>query len=368
VKNIILLFMVLLVSTSAYCWHILGGEMNYKSLGGDNYQIKLKLYRDCTSTTPFDDPASITIYDNNNVLISTVSIGFPGASSLNYDTTLCSVFGICIESCEYITELNLPSIAGYYIIAYQRCCRNAAISNLADPQNTGLTIICMINQFAMENGNSSPEFIHYPAPNICLNEIYAFDHSAIDTDDDSLIYYLCTPLSGADAVNPQPVPAPPPPYAPIVFGASYSYLQPLGPSSSITIDSIDGSMQVSPAYLGSFLVGVCVEEYRGGNYLGSHLRDFEFMVGEYHVGVEAVNNKYHCSIFPNPTTSSLSILCAGISGVYLECYDVYGQIVFTTTLHSKFYEVNTEQWQSGIYFLHFRNEDELIYNTSVIVQ
>src|ERR1039457_2627722 len=47
-KCYLLLFFIL-VSMQAYSSHIVGGELSYDCLGGNNYRITLKLYRDCSN-------------------------------------------------------------------------------------------------------------------------------------------------------------------------------------------------------------------------------------------------------------------------------------------------------------------------------
>ncbi len=55
--------------------HIVGGELNYEKLSGDQYKITLKLYKDCgISIVPFDDPAGIYVYDGNNNIIDTLEL------------------------------------------------------------------------------------------------------------------------------------------------------------------------------------------------------------------------------------------------------------------------------------------------------
>ena len=46
-----------------YATHIVGGEMNYRCLGNNQYEIQLTVFRDCDTGIPdFDDPASIGIF------------------------------------------------------------------------------------------------------------------------------------------------------------------------------------------------------------------------------------------------------------------------------------------------------------------
>ncbi|MFM7812901.1 MAG: hypothetical protein ACKO66_00130, partial [Flavobacteriales bacterium] len=50
--------------------HVVGGEISYEYLGGTQYRITLKVYRDCGPTnvngTGFDENASIGIYLSGN--------------------------------------------------------------------------------------------------------------------------------------------------------------------------------------------------------------------------------------------------------------------------------------------------------------
>lgn len=68
--KVVVVFLVLFFSClfQLNATHIVGGEIFYNCLGGDNYQITLKVYRDCspnnTNGTQFDTPAPIGIYEN----------------------------------------------------------------------------------------------------------------------------------------------------------------------------------------------------------------------------------------------------------------------------------------------------------------
>ncbi|MCE2823708.1 MAG: hypothetical protein LW693_14975 [Saprospiraceae bacterium] len=46
--------------------HIVGGEITYRCLGGQTYQVQLTVYRDCyNGRPPFDDPAIVGVYEND---------------------------------------------------------------------------------------------------------------------------------------------------------------------------------------------------------------------------------------------------------------------------------------------------------------
>ena len=63
--RIILLLSILLACTMpAHATHIVGGELNYRCLGNNQYEISLTVYRDCFNGVPyFDNPAVIGIFD-----------------------------------------------------------------------------------------------------------------------------------------------------------------------------------------------------------------------------------------------------------------------------------------------------------------
>ena len=80
----LLLIVFLFINLNVFGSHIVGGEMYYDCLGGNQYRITLKLYRDCLSDgAPFDDPLPITIFDGNNIDIGGFEIDFPGSITLD---------------------------------------------------------------------------------------------------------------------------------------------------------------------------------------------------------------------------------------------------------------------------------------------
>ncbi|MGB3077249.1 MAG: hypothetical protein WBB36_18125, partial [Chitinophagales bacterium] len=234
-------------------WHIIGGEIYYTCLGNNNYEITLKIYRDCNSTTPFDDPAAVGIYNSTGLLQQTLLLPFPGASSVDPDVSdpcLQLPPGICVEEAIYKTVVNLPAIAGGYDISYQRCCRNNTIANLYDPANTGATFTTHIPGANIALCNSSPRFKNYPPIVICVDQNLEFDHSATDPNGDSLVYSLCTPLQGADATLPQPSPPPPGPYDPVIWQPPYNQNNQIGGNPVMTINSQTGLLKAFPTALG----------------------------------------------------------------------------------------------------------------------
>ena len=227
------------VAVSAWATHIIGGDMYYDHLGGNQYQVTLRLYRDCgpdnTNNTAFDASAQIAVFTANGALFTDVVVSDPGETvvpvTLN-DPCLTAPPSVCVRTTVYIHTFTLPPTPGGYTISYQRCCRTPAMVNLSGQQ--GLTCTITIPG-PPNNVNSSPRFNDYPPIALCLDQDMSFDHSATDPDGDQLVYGLCSPFQGADNINPAPL-AGPPPYDPVNWAAGYSGANPINSAPPIAID------------------------------------------------------------------------------------------------------------------------------------
>lgn len=290
----VILFILLMNSLGIKASHIIGGDIYYDYLGGNNYRFYVSLYRDCLSTgAAYDDPAYLAIYNQDNFLIQNVAIGFPGSTQLPVifnNPCVTPPNNICTEVATYVTTVNLPPAVGGYVISYQRCCRGPNIANLVNPDDTGITLTCRVpgvNTGA--NQNSSPRFTNYPPLLLCNNDDLIFDHSATDPDGDQLVYSLVAPFQGGGPPpNAQPNPASPPNYMPVIWNTGFSTANPLGPGATIAINSTTGLLTASPNLLGRFVVGIQVQEIRNGVVINQTVRDFIFQVFNCDLQLEAL--------------------------------------------------------------------------------
>ena len=124
----------LLVFLEARATHIVGGELNYKYLGSDKYEIRMTIYRDCyVGRVGFDDYASVGIFNASNVRLFTLQMLARDSGlvpPIIYDPCTVPPLDFCYKYCHYIDTINLPPLVGGYQISYQRCCRNQNILNL----------------------------------------------------------------------------------------------------------------------------------------------------------------------------------------------------------------------------------------------
>ena len=280
-KLYIILFALIVFGNKINATHIVGGELNYRHLGGFFYELKLTVYRDCyTGVPPFDDPASIGIFDQNNVLVQQLLVPFVSLDTLPgiiNDPCTQVPTDFCYEVTTYIDTVFLTPIPGGYQLAYQRCCRNENIINLVNPLAAGATYYAHVPDTSVVDNDSNPKFNNWPPPFICANKPLIFDHSATDYDGDSLVYGLYDPFHGADYNDPMPQPPYNPPYNPVLWQSNFSQSNMLG-GIPLSINSSTGLLTATPSILGYFVIGIVVKEYRNGILIGETYRDFQFIV------------------------------------------------------------------------------------------
>ncbi len=312
IRTLIFLLLAALVMTSntLNAEHLLGGEMTYECLGGDLFNIKLELYRDCTCPPGsncadyFDQQIFLYFADETGdwIEISTLdntayqSIEFDESTDetavgIEIDEAICpnELSDFCVKKGVYETLVSLPARENGYSVVFQRCCRNSDTKNLAFPEETGATFILHIPHESASECNNNSAFFNEPPPTyVCVNEAFSFDFSATDVDGDSLVYQLCTPFDGSNYDCPfiQPItPIPtcefgpyPYDYLPIEYAHPFTFDNPLNGTDSLsilTIDANNGNIKGTAQVAGRFVVGVSVSEYRDGVLIGTITRDFQ---------------------------------------------------------------------------------------------
>ncbi|NJO86717.1 MAG: hypothetical protein HC821_01175, partial [Lewinella sp.] len=314
----LLLACSLLLAFPLLARHIVGGEMTYECLGLDaaqpqnhRYRFTMIVYRDCSADgtnnqgAGFDsDPntpsapttGTVTIYLGNETipLITTIELAVPIVSQVLPDIgNPCLVVppGICVQRGDYVFEVSLPISTQPYTIVYQRCCRNPTITNLVNPDDVGASYFVTLTPDAQRLCNNSPVFDNFPPIVLCANELFELPMGATDADGDRLVYYLCSPVEGGgndltpgnpgdnntfDDVAPNPDRFPP--YASVFFRAPYTAQAPLGPGANFIYQDSTGLLSGSPPFLGQFVVGICIDEFRGDTLLSTTKREFQFNV------------------------------------------------------------------------------------------
>src|SRR5438552_3355151 len=91
-KKLLLLLCFPLFITTVNASHIIVGEMSYVYHGNNNYEITLKVYRDCfNGIPPFDNPAYIGIHDRTGGLVATLTTLIKQEDTLNVQTNCAAI-------------------------------------------------------------------------------------------------------------------------------------------------------------------------------------------------------------------------------------------------------------------------------------
>lgn len=320
-KSKLILGLLLLILTKAgFSTHLVGGEMSYRCLGNNQYEITLTIFRDdYYGQAPLDPSSRITIFNNsNNNVVRTEDINLSGGGGtilpLNANPCITNrPRDVRIEKGTYVKVITLaPNAAGYKVV-FQRCCRNNAVANI----NTDEGSTYVVNIPGTTPCNSSAVFNNQPPLFLCVNSKLEFDMSATDPDGDQLVYSICAPLQGLDAISPRICAfsqgcnieqAPPPPYDSVYYRDDFSSQKPLGLSSSISINPTTGLLTTVPRTQGLFVVGIQVQEIRNGVVINTSIRDFQFNVTNCSISssvpVVVTDNTPNSALQVNDTTFS----------------------------------------------------------------
>jgi hypothetical protein len=297
------LFLILALPVMAS--HIVGGEFELVYQSGNTYRLNLIIYFDLKNgriSPPLDLFADASIYSkSDNKLMTNVQLGYTISTDVLYTQAACSNGELLTTKIFYTALVTLDpntykDAQGYYVV-WQRCCRNYSITNIysQDPSTGGISagqtfymefppVVKDGKQFIDSTPNLFPPLNDYA----CVGRPYYVDFAGTDKDGDSLAYSMVTPLNTKSAASIPP--SSPAPYPDVQWrtdqGFNLSHIVKGNPDLKI---SRDGLLTATPQYVGLFVFGVKVEEFRNKIKIGETRRDFQLL---------AIN----CPIRIDPTT------------------------------------------------------------------
>lgn len=291
-KYLLLFFLSAVCVQDIYANHTKGGWMYYEYLGPGiidptklRYKIGLNLYIDCGSTL-IESTWNFSFFNGRSPynFIQDVSV----AAAPDYIINGCTLPGCypcitnvpsrCYKIINYETIVELNQSPDGYIVAKQRCCRVAGISNIQPPSTAyGATWTIKIpgsNDGPTAPLNASPVFIFNDTAVVCGDNPFTMNFNATDADGDSLSYSFIDALDGGAPPtpgSPNPPTASNPPYIPVPYIFPYSGTQPLG--SGVVINPVTGTISGIAPPNGEYVICVLVKEYRNGVYIGESRKE-----------------------------------------------------------------------------------------------
>lgn len=296
-KKLLILLLTVLSWTVTRAGHIAGGEMYYKYLGPGGtsttlkYEITLRLFRECnpppgqggTQIAPIPSSVTIGIFNNTSPAslfidrsvartnLEQISLSSPSACIVNAPQ-------VCYQVANYTLIIDLPLSTSGYVASFQTCCRTNGIANMAGT-SIGATYAATIPPTAGSNpvNNSSAVFQLKDTSLVCKDLNFTLDFSAVDPDNDSLAYAFCAAYDGGTAIDAGAIVPSRPPYNSISYNSSFSGSQPLG--NNVFINPKTGIISGQAPGAGSYVINVCVLEYKNGILLSIHRKDFTLKIG-----------------------------------------------------------------------------------------
>ncbi|MFT6166245.1 MAG: gliding motility-associated-like protein [Vicingaceae bacterium] len=208
-----LFFLFLFLGNSLFATHIMGGEITWECLNNGQYVFTLKVYRDCNGigynvnnialeAHNYPNAGNITLIPVSFFSVTDITPSCEGSPCATLRRSDPDIQG-AIE--EYVlksapTTLNGVPPATGWAFTWTSGNRNVAIDNINNASNFGITLRAIMFPYFGRNANlcfdSSPDFYQKPSTIICAGERFTYNHSAFDSDLDSLAYEWARPLEG----------------------------------------------------------------------------------------------------------------------------------------------------------------------------
>lgn len=297
-KTLIFLLLSLFISFSLKASHVMGGEITWKCQGV-NYVFELTFYRDCNGADVNTVSETIKVWNHasvNEIIVNFVSrtdisptctpvLGSPPPLSCGSGTSGGNGVG-AIEKVVYrsnpISLTGTPPTSGW-IFTFENFARSAAITNLVDPSNTGITIVAyMFQNMTSASGcvDNSPRFLQDPFLVSCAGSPYVYNMNPVDDDLDSLVIEFGHPLNnfGSGTFSPPTNPTE------LVFETGFSATSPT-PNTSFnagnipaTLNQTSGELKFTSFTTGNFVVKIIVKSYRQGVLIAQVEREMQLVV------------------------------------------------------------------------------------------
>ncbi|MBK9195923.1 MAG: hypothetical protein IPO17_13305 [Flavobacteriales bacterium] len=272
----LLLLAAALAPQRAQATHAMGGELSFECVGNDLYLVTLNFYRDCNGVAAPTGGADLQFNVRSTQCGANFNQSFQPAGVqiitpiCSFETDRCLSTGgtYGIEQHTYTATINLSAFANCsdWIVAWDLCCRNNAITSLVSPGGQQLYLEARLNNTVTPCDNS-PEFLTPPTPFYCVGQPISYNPGAIDVDGDSLAFQLVN-ARGVNGGN-------------LAYMGGYSFTQPIhnaGGAGAVVLNPVTGTLTCIPDIQQVAVVSYRVSEYRNGVLIGSTTRDIQFVV------------------------------------------------------------------------------------------
>jgi len=268
-KGMLLLLMV--IGDYAEASHNLAGQITYRYLSPNTYEIVLTTYTDPFARGVDRCNADIEIWGkqgNNFIKIHTIE-KIPRENGPNGSCSSPDKMGVFIRPkikkniYRTVYTFNGP---GSFALRYFDVARVDNVKNMNNSGATAFYVETLLFNNPFIGTNSSPQLLNDPLDDACTNRLWTHNPGALDPDGDSLSFSLIA----CQQYDPPTISAPIP---------VSNYQNPGNFGGSFTIDRETGLITWDkPIQTGVYNISILVEEFRNGRKLGFVIRDMAIFV------------------------------------------------------------------------------------------
>ncbi|MBL7778302.1 MAG: T9SS type A sorting domain-containing protein [Chitinophagales bacterium] len=348
-KNAILILTYCVLYITGKADHLVGGFISYTKMNDTTYTLNLTLYRDCSSSTPFDITTTSAVSQIEVGIFNSSFTQLEGIITINTPPIVTDagvddfynclpLINNCYEAAKYSQVFTVADDTSSYILAWGRCCTPDAF-NIYTPDGYGMLITATL----VPKNQHSPTITTKPLFGINIYQKDTIAISATDADADSLAYDLQNMYCAGSNQSPMV-------YANDLIGADtviwpngFYPTKPFGYNSSFFSPSA-GELECYVQVVGTYLVPFFVNEYRNGILIGRY--SFPVMVKASHCTTASLgeNKNKNIPIFLSQPKQIVTNEFTGTLGVYniegrliLEQYVTKNQIIDLINLKTGMY-------------------------------
>ena len=266
-RHLLLACILLLLTPSARATHVMGSDLGYRHIGGNDYVVTLTVFRDCSG---------IALAPWQVLEVSSAGCAITFADTLQFHASTevgpdcMGMLSTCqggqfpgLELEVFQDTITLPAACADWELRWSQCCRNGGIQNIVNSFSTGATNLALLDNLNAP-ANTSPVFQELAMPFVAMNGLHCLDNGAYDAEGDSLVFTMMAPLDEGGAAIP---------HAP-----GYTVADPFPTVNGHTFDPVTGNHCSEPSMIGLWALAYRVDEYRNGQWIGSVMRDLQLAV------------------------------------------------------------------------------------------
>lgn len=250
-KKFLLFSIFFFLSLSVFATHNRAGEITYRWLGGNTYEVTITTYTKnsvpadrCELTIDWGDTTSEALPRTNGV----------SSSSCPGNTRIGELIPGTNVRVNIYKGIHTYQATGIYVVSFEDPNRNEGVANIIQSVNVPFYVQSELVVSSTLGGNNSPQLLNPPIDDGCTRKIFKHNPGAFDIDGDSLSYKLVL-SRGSDGLE---------------ITSTYD---PAFVTDSIKIDEITGDLIWDlPQQIGQFNFAIQIDEWRKDPISGRQTR------------------------------------------------------------------------------------------------